>query len=103
LPDLRGRVPRGYDAGIGRDPDRLSRYADAGGGPTGDQPGSMQDDQFKSHRHAPNPGYHNFMSSAGHTHGEAGDSYGTFLYTDYSGGNETRMKNFSAMWIIRYQ
>ena len=102
LPDFRGRVPRGYDHGIGRDPDRLSRYAD-NGGVTGDQPGSMQNDQYKSHMHYPSPGYANFFSTTGSNVGDSGDSYGAFSYTNYAGGNETRMKNFSGMWVIRYQ
>jgi hypothetical protein len=103
LPDFRGRVPRGYDHGIGRDPDRLSRYADRAGGNTGDLPGSMQDDEYQSHRHPPAPGYGNFMSSSGSGVGRTGDAYGRFDNTGYIGGNETRMKNFSGMWVIRYQ
>jgi len=34
-----------------------------------------------AHTHPPQSGYGNFMSSSGSTHGEAGDSYGTFLNT----------------------
>jgi hypothetical protein len=39
-----------------------------------------------AHTHGPQAGYANFMSSSGSTHGDAGDSYGTFSNTDSSGG-----------------
>jgi microcystin-dependent protein len=42
LPDMRGRFPRGRDAGIARDPDRASRTAANTGGNTGDNVGSVQ-------------------------------------------------------------
>lgn len=51
LPDLRGRVPRGWDHGASRDPDKASRTASATGGATGDNVGSVQDDAMKAHRH----------------------------------------------------
>jgi microcystin-dependent protein len=102
LPDFRGRVPRGWANGSGRDPDRAARTADTGG-ITGDNPGSMQTDMYKSHMHWPQPGYANFFTTTGSNVGDSGDSYGAFSYTAYSGGNETRMQNFGAMWIIRYQ
>lgn len=102
LPDFRGRVPRGWANGSSRDPDRASRFADTGG-ITGDNPGSMQNDELDSHRHAPSAGYSNFMSTSGSGVGSGGDNYGRMDYTGYFGGNETRMKNFGAMWIVRYQ
>jgi microcystin-dependent protein len=103
LPDFRGRVPRGWANGSGRDPDRASRYADHGG-ITGDNPGSMQGDMFEWHLHYPYPGYANFMTTTGSHVGSGGDSYGRMDYTNYAGGGtETRMQNFGAMWIIRYQ
>jgi microcystin-dependent protein len=103
LPDFRGRAARGFDNGIGRDPDRLLRYAD-NGGVTGDTPGTMQNDEYKSHNHPPQAGSSNFQSSSGNSvNDDSGDQYGTFSNTGYRGGNETRMKNFSTMWIIRYQ
>ena len=102
LPDFRGRVPRGWAQGHGRDPDRAARYADMGG-ISGDNPGSMQGDMYRSHTHGPSPGFANFMSSTGSSVGNGGDSYGRFTAVGHSGGNETRMQNFSAMWIIRYQ
>jgi len=38
-----------------------------------------------SHTHPPQSGFGNFMSSSGSTHGEAGDSYGTFANTGAAG------------------
>lgn len=51
LPDMRGRFPRGRDAGIARDPDRASRTAANTGGNTGDNVGSVQSDKTPSHNH----------------------------------------------------
>jgi len=42
LPDYRGRIMRGRDGGVARDPDRASRTAAAAGGNTGDNVGSVQ-------------------------------------------------------------
>jgi microcystin-dependent protein len=103
LPDFRGRACRGWANGNARDPDRASRYADMGG-IAGDNPGSMQADMLEWHLHYPYPGYANFMTTTGSAVGSGGDSYGRMDYTNYAGGGtETRMQNFSAMWIIRYQ
>jgi len=42
LPDYRGRIIRGVDGGIARDPDRAGRTASNAGGNTGDNVGSVQ-------------------------------------------------------------
>lgn len=42
LPDYRGRMIRGVDGGVARDPDRAGRTAAASGGNTGDNVGSVQ-------------------------------------------------------------
>jgi hypothetical protein len=64
----------------------------------------MQPDQYRSHTHPPQAGFANFQSSSGNTvNDDGGDQYGRFNNTGASGGNETRMQNFGAMWIIRYQ
>jgi hypothetical protein len=52
LPDLRGRVPRGVDAGSNRDPGRTARAASAANGNQGDAVGSVQDDAAREHNHA---------------------------------------------------
>jgi len=47
IPDLRGKFPRGYDHGAGNDPDAASRTAQATGGATGDNVGSVQADAMQ--------------------------------------------------------
>jgi hypothetical protein len=53
--------------------------------------------------HTPQASYPNFFTLTGNNVGEHGNDYGAFNYTGYSGGSETRMKNFSVLWAIRYQ
>lgn len=103
LPDYRGAFLRGWAHGFSRDPDRNLRIADKPGGNTADNVGSFQDDEFESHRHAPQAGYADFMSGTGNTHGQGGDAYGTFVNTAFTGGNETRPKNIYVMFCIKYQ
>lgn len=120
LPDLRGRFIRGVDSGAGNDPDAGSRIAAATGGNTGDNVGSLQDDMYKSHKHG---------IRLSHEHGGAHDHYGLPqvdwtgpMYTHdenqpdgsysyrggsgnplyKSGGNETRPRNISCNYIIKY-
>jgi microcystin-dependent protein len=107
LPDFRGRVARGFSNGNSRDPDRGSRYAD-NGGITGDAPGSMQSDEYDSHAHGNEDGSDAFMVLKSNflSRGEVKDGWssgGKSYTTAPSGGSETRMHNFSAMYIIRYQ
>jgi len=102
LPDYRGRFLRGWSAGTSRDPDRASRVSSPAGSPAGDNVGSYQADQYRSHNHPPYPGWANFMSSTGNSHGDAGDSYGVIGATGFAGGNETRPINTYVMWCIKY-
>jgi microcystin-dependent protein len=51
LPDFRGRFLRGFDGGIGRDPNRLTRTISNTGGNSGDAVGSLQTDAFQGHWH----------------------------------------------------
>ena len=93
LPDWRGRFPRGWDNGAGVDPDAGSRVADATGGVTGDEVGSVQDDEFESHNHSVTQ---QFYSGAG---GGGGDyAAKTDTTTGNAGGNETRPKN-KYVWV----
>ena len=106
LPDLRGRFLRGVDnpSGIpgeeaGRDPDAGARTPANAGGNSGDAVGSVQDDDFKSHRH-----YHNVGSYSGpvndNTSGWEAD-YEASNWTGYTGGNETRPKNANVTYVIK--
>jgi hypothetical protein len=102
LPDYRGRFLRGWSHGTGRDPDAASRISSPAGSPSGDNVGSYQADEFRSHRHAPQPGFANFFSTSGNNVGDPGDNYGAFANTAYAGGNETRPINTYVMWVIKY-
>lgn len=75
LPDYRGRVLRGHDAGAGVDPDAASRSAMNSGGNTGNQVGSVQDDNFKSHTHTQNA----------HNHTQASHTHSVTIYDEASG------------------
>lgn len=130
LPDMRGRVPRGWAHGSTTDPDRASR-TDRGDGTTGDIVGSKQAGATGSHLHA--AGTLATDSSGAHTHTwshtvgsaqsgggvapvtNASTSGGTNTVTTSSsgahthtmsgstantGGNETRMVNISVMFCV---
>jgi len=66
LPDLRGRFVRGWANGSGNDPDRASRTAQASGGATGDNIGSLQGHAFQTHLH--NAGTYGAASGGAHQH-----------------------------------
>lgn len=118
LVDMRGEFLRGWDNGAGNDPDAASR-TDRGDGTTGDNVGTKQADENKSHQHG---------SAGAHTHrtygGAVGTTYGDINYTTEtnqgtstpslpmpsdgahqhpaSGGNESRPRNVSCMFIVKY-
>lgn len=54
VPDMRGRFPRGVDAGGGADPDANERFSLYSDGNTGNQVGTYQDDAFQCHTFARN-------------------------------------------------
>ena len=101
LPDLRGVFLRGTDYGRGLDPDRNNRSFGGYTGATGNQVGSMQQDQLKSHKHF--MGYLHKRSFMG---GNASDKPikdcdGSDYYTRDTGGNETRPVNLNVNYIIK--
>lgn len=111
LPDLRGRFLRGVSGTSGNDPDASSRTAISGGN-TGNNIGSYQSDDFKSHTHNMQAANATAGSgvAAGSTLANAGSAYtvgGTPTLTPmYStvtstGGSETRPVNVYVNYIIK--
>lgn len=104
IPDLRGLFIRGVDkssiTGVsGRDPDSSSRTPSGSGGVSGNNVGSYQGDQFKSHSHhwSGIGGYGPILSH--YFPANNFDSYS--LETSSVGGSETRPKNISMLYIIK--
>lgn len=98
-PDLRGRFVRGYNNGAGNDPDAASRTAANTGGATGDNVGSLQADELKAH-------VHTAMQPANtvNADGASGGFSNSFpaQNTSSTGGNETRPKNITLLYCIKY-
>lgn len=96
LPDYRGRFLRGWSQATTRDPDRATRTAMATGGLTGDNVGSVQADEFKSHTHAGN-----IIKSGG---SQIGSTTGTLSQAAIgaTGGAETRPINANVLYCIKY-
>ena len=102
IPDYEGKFLRGVDNAASRDPDAASRTAMNTGGNTGDNVGSVQPDEFKSHRHELKllfnaPGLNGYPSG--------GANEFVPVLTDgisLSGGNETRPINAYVNYIIKY-
>ena len=111
IPDLRGQFIRGWDHGAGTDPDAASR-TNRGDGTTGDNVGTKQADNYKTHQHQFG-GDDQVQSSGGYT------SLGTFAYdasstssgggqhmrtkidSENTGTTETRPKNIQMPWCIK--
>lgn len=103
IPDLRGQFLRGRDFGVGRDPDRGSRTAMNSGGATGDAVGSVQGDQFRSHRHAITTDTRGSGADNQALTGTSGSDE-NFSYdpgSSWEGGNETRPTNAYVNFIIK--
>lgn len=99
LPDLRGRFLRGVDGAAGNDPDKATRTAINTGGNTGNNVGSAQLDELKSHTHTTN-----INSSANNGSGgwlSSGAIFST-ITSNATGGSETRPKNAYVLYIIKY-
>lgn len=112
LPDLRGRFLRGVDGTAGNDPDKAGRTAMAAGGATANNIGSVQNDNFKSHRHGYKRTWIGFSGgmwqpdndtlSTGYDNANIiGENGGGQAMTN-TGGNETRPKNAYVNYIIKY-
>jgi microcystin-dependent protein len=103
VPDLRGRFLRGTNTfgggSSGLDPDAASRTAMNPGGNTGDNVGSVQDDEFEAHTH-------DIESSGGSLSVNPVlavslySSTPTTFTSESTGGNENRPKNAYVNFII---
>lgn len=111
LPDFRGLFPRGVSEGKVDDPDRNTRYA-RNGGNAGDQIGSYQSDQYRSHNHSYTDsrpyesGYQTVYTYVAIQSGSSRvlSSVGTSSSgntTGGAGGNESRAKNAYVYFIIK--
>ncbi|MBD5542771.1 MAG: tail fiber protein [Lachnospiraceae bacterium] len=101
LPDLRGVFLRGTDYTRGLDPDKNNRSYSGYTGASGNQVGSMQGDQLRSHNHF--MGYLHKRSFLG---ANANDKPikncdGNDYRTGDAGGNETRPVNLNVNYIIK--
>lgn len=98
LPGPQGLFPRFTDNGAGVDPDAETR-TDRGDGTTGDEVGTKQEDEFKSHTHDKRTpsltvgGHYGFQDPGGAWDYETGAT----------GGNETRPKNMNFHLIIKFE
>ena len=109
VPDMRGVVPRGVDAGLGMDPDADNRYArfPGGGANVGAMGGTLQDDQVGTHKHTfrlDEPA-NDYVNAPGSQHGYVRNMVfpwhplqQTYDYVS----SETRMKNIGVHWYARY-
>ena len=97
LPDYRGYVKRDTNDGAGVDPDAASR-TDRGDGTTGDNVGTKQQDELKSHDHT----FPSNTSSGGTNtrNTKLNSTNDSPTTTDATGGNETRMKNINVNTYI---
>ncbi len=101
LPDFQGRFLRGVDNSAGLDPDKATRTAMAAGGNSGNNVGSVQSDELKSHSHpfrTANKGSASSYSGGSFHH----DNGAINTHTASAGGTETRPKNAYVNYIIKY-
>lgn len=101
LPDLRGRFVRGWDHGAARDPDRASR-TNRGDGTAGDNVGTLQADQYRSHTHPLIHDPTNIQNTPSGVTGFYAFGLPDTGATGASGGNETRPVNINLMYIIKF-
>lgn len=112
LPDLRGVFLRGWMGASSTneatnpwaDPDATSRISRLGGGNTGNNVGSFQQDQFQSHTHPYVDRYRGTESSDDANDRTVGsdDLTSSNRTTSATGGSETRSKNANVAYLIKY-
>lgn len=96
VPDLRGMFLRGVTGASGNDPDAAGRTAMNAGGATGNNIGSMQTDQIKSHSHSTSLSDNQAAFNPTGTAPLAGAGV-----TGSTGGNETRPINAYVVFMIK--
>jgi len=98
IPDLRGQFLRGVSGTSSNDPDASIRTSKNSNGNSGNNVGSFQSDELKSHNHTiPISGGNSASSNYG--------GYGTYSNlntTNNTGGSETRPKNAYVYYIIKF-
>lgn len=110
--DMRGKFPRGWDHGAGRDPDAATR-TDRGDATTGDAVGTNQADALQGHNHQIKQGQETPSGGAFTIAGRV-DPAGTFRdsrtadnfldngsYGTPRVAAETRPTNINGMWIMK--
>lgn len=102
LPDMRGYFSRSWNNDSNVDPDASNRTNwGASGNVTGDKVGTLQSDQFKKHDHAMNTSDTYFVKSS-RDKGIYGHTSGMTNKTGKTGGDETRPKNISELYTIKW-
>lgn len=115
LPNYQGYFLRGYDASASVDVDASSRTAHASGASSGVVVGSIQQDGFRSHTHTQNAHSHTSPGSTALSYNTGGNSVayaggpatvtivnGATATNNNTGGNETRPKNISVLYCIKF-
>lgn len=102
IPDYRGRFLRGISGTSGLDPDAASRGLMNPGGLSGNNIGSVQADDNKSHSHSMTT-YTSPPGSGNNPSGLYQSQSGVAYNTAASGGNEARPKNAYVQYCIKVQ
>lgn len=100
IPNYQSEFLRGWSHSSGKDPDAASR-TDRGDGTIGDNIGTKQSDELKSHTHQ----YYRYTGggSTNYVSTPESSSLTNKLTTLATGGSETRPRNINVMYCIRYK
>jgi len=100
IPDYRGLFLRGWDHSKGNDPDAGDRGTFESASATGDHVPTFQNHELYSHKHDiwSDDGT---VTQTGSGKQWPGNTNQETRRTQYTGGNETRPKNVTVLWIIK--
>jgi len=101
LPDMRGYFSRAWDNGATTDPDAANRTALGQGTVTGDQVGTVEQDQFKQHTHQLQFDLSGQIP-AGPSAALPSINKAIVSNTGATGGAETRSKNIAELYTIKW-